>query len=51
MANRPNGIPMREPATVNKIIMKAYRRAFGQAYYISAQQIHVACLVIWNSIN
>ena len=31
---------MREPATVHKMIMKAYCRAFGQAYYISISQHH-----------
>ena len=51
MVNPPKGIPIREPATVTEIILKAYRRLYGGAYYISVQQIHGACLVIWNSIN
>ena len=42
---------MREPATVNKIILQAYRRLWGGAYYVSLSPLRGACLVIWNSIN
>ena len=42
---------MREPESITDIILKAYRRLYGGAYYISVQQIHGACFVIWNSIN
>jgi len=37
--------------TLTAIILKAYRRHYGQAYFITTQQIHGACLLIWNSIN
>ena len=51
VANGPNGMTIRKPTTVTEIILKAYRRLYGGAYYLSAQQIHGACFVIWNSIN
>ena len=34
VANRSNGIPMREPESVTDIILKAYHWRYGGAYYI-----------------
>jgi len=42
---------MREPQSLTETILKAYRRLYGGAYYVSISQLHGACLVIWNSIN